>query len=260
MRCQILLIALLLYILSISNAFSQPTAFRWHESIGDNYIGLNFSASRYFGDLNERYNIAHLQLGWSVEGHYRRRLTEQLSLRSDVGVYHVRADQRYNRRNVNYLSFSSTNSSASAGVQWDFKPVDDNLHNIIYVFATLGITKISPSTELNGRAYSLAAFQTEGKAYASWSGQITYGLGFPMALNPSTQLSFEGRYTHVLSDYVDDVSSFYVDKSGASDVEKLLADKRISQGLAPNPAGTARGNPEKNDGYFLLTLQLIRKF
>lgn len=239
---------------------AQRTAFQWHEKRGDKYVGINLSATRYCGDLSERYNFAHLQLGWSSELHTRYRLDEQLCLSSTIGVYHIRADQRFMKNPTNNLSFSSTNFSANLGVQWDVFSVDFNQRNIPYLIAGIGLTRLAPVTMLDGFVYSLPAFQTEGYAYAQWVGQVNYGVGFPVVLSPVTQFRIEGRYTHVLSDYLDDVSSQYVSKASASDVEKKLAAKCLATGAVPNLPGSTRGNPSQNDGYFLLTFQFVYKF
>ncbi|MEZ0543158.1 hypothetical protein [Fibrella arboris] len=238
-----------------------PTAFKWQEKVGDSYIGINLSTSRYCGDISERYNFSHLQLGWGAEVHVRRRLHERWCIMSETGVYYVRADQAYTKNAANHLSFSATNFSSVVSLRWDMLPVDDsNQRNIMYLFGGFGVTKMSPTTTLAGLSYSLPTFQTEGVAYNEWVGQLLYGVGFPISLTPSTQLSAQGRYSHVLSDYLDDVSARYVDKSASPDIEKQLADKRIANRLSPNPTTARRGNPEKNDGYFLFTLQLVYKF
>ena len=245
---------------NVSAIIAQPLAFRWREKDGDKYIGLNMSTTRYNGDLSERYNIAHLQLGWAIEGHMRYRITEELCARADVGVYHIQADQRFTRAKDNYLSFGATNLSANLMAQWDFRPITYNQQNIIYVLAGVGLTSLSPTARLRGVTYSLPDFQTEGIKYARLAGQFCYGAGIPFSLGASTQLRIEGRYTHVLSDYVDDVSGQYVDKSVGPVLEQQLADRRIEQGLPANGIGTKRGSADDNDGYFLLTLQFIYKF
>ncbi|WP_375447531.1 outer membrane beta-barrel protein [uncultured Fibrella sp.] len=255
-----LFICKLIGICSITSCFAQPTAFRWREELTDKYIGINVSTSRYNGDLSERYNFSHLELGWAIEGHARYRFKEQWCVSGQVGAYHIRADQQYTRNKANYLSFASTNFVATVGLQWDVRDIDYNQLNIPYVLAGAGITNLAPTTVLKGITYSLPAFKTEGVAYARWVGQIHYGLGMPVTLTPATQLRIEGRYTHVFSDYLDDVSAQYVDKATASIIEQSLADRRIAEGLPSNSVGATRGNGSKNDGYFLFTLQLIGKF
>ncbi|ARK09847.2 outer membrane beta-barrel protein [Fibrella sp. ES10-3-2-2] len=231
----------------------------WDERDGDTFIGVNLSTSRYNGDLSERYNFKHLQLSWGIEGNIRHRFTDRWSVSGQVGAYHLRADQRFTKNAANALTFATTNFSTNLRAEWDMLSVDGNQRNVVYLFFGIGATKLSPTTTLNSATYSLPDFQTEGNKYNLWAGQVSYGVGFPMVLSESFLLRIEGRYTHVLSDYLDDVSDRYSNKAAATDLEKQLADKRIAENLPPNPVGEVRGNPLKNDGYFLFTLQLLYK-
>ena len=163
---------------------------------------------------------------------------------------------------ANYLSFSATNFSSTVGIDWDLMEVGTagNLHNIIYLLAEIGITKLAPGAVLDGSTYSLPAFQTEGKQYPLWVAQLNYGMGIPLTISRVTQVQIEARYTHVFSDYVDDVSGYYVNKAGTSSIERRLADRRIDEGVIPQAVDAQRGNLTKNDGYFLFTLQFVHKF
>ncbi|RYF76100.1 MAG: hypothetical protein EOO39_05985 [Cytophagaceae bacterium] len=173
----------------------------------------------------------------------------------------MKADQQFTKNAANHLSFSATNYAINGEVKWDMLSVESGSKwNVLYLFAGAGVTTLTPSTLLNNTVYILPTYKTEEQVYSLWAAQLNYGLGLPMALNSSTLLSVEGRYTHVLSDYLDDVSTVYADKSTATVIERNLADKRIAEQLPANLAGAVRGNSKRNDGYFLLTLQLIYKF
>ena len=68
-------------------------------------------------------------------------------------------------------------------------------------------------------------------------------------------VGLEGTYRWTFTDYIDDVSTVYVDNSTFTDpVEQILADRRLELGLQAAEAGSIRGNPDKNDGYFTLNL------
>ena len=254
-----ILILLCLCVTSVVNAQLRRYNSGWDERDGDTFIGVNISTSRYNGDLSERYNFKHLQLGWGLEGQLRRRLTDRWSVSGLLGAYHLRADQRYTKNAANALTFATTNFTGNLRAEWDMLSVDENQRNVLYLFLGVGATKLAPTTTLNSATYLLPDFLTEGNKYSLWAGQISYGVGLPMVLSESFLLRLEGRYTHVLSDYLDDVSNKYADKVAATDLEKQLADKRLAENLPPNPVGEVRGNPLKNDGYFLFTLQLLYK-
>lgn len=241
-------------------ASAQGLAFKWKEAVGDWHVGGNLSTTRYCGDLSDTYDISHLQLSWGLEGHIRYRFDDQFCVRSDVGLYSLRADQRYSHNYYNYLRFTTINPSFLAGLQWNVRSVDYNQHNIPHVWVGGGITYLNPEADYRGVTYSLPPLRTENVDYERAVGQVVIGAGIPFTLNNKSQLRLEVRYTYILSDYVDDVSGVYVDKSTATDVEQLLTDRRREYGLVPNAPGLQRGNPLRNDGYFTVTLQYAVKF
>ena len=250
---------LLFWLVCSFSASAQGYLSQWRDKKGDWYFGLNTSTSRYCGDLSERYNIAHLQLSWGVGGLIQYRFDEHFSMRADVSITHLRGDQQHTKNSANGLSFSSVNPSASVGVQVDFRGFDYNQYNIPYGWLSLGAVEINPTTLYKGQQVALSGLETEGATYGKWSGLVAYGVGLPFRVNKKTQIRLEGRYTHVLSDYLDDVSQVYADKSKASLLVQEVADRRRELGLPGNTAGAQRGNPSNNDGYFLLSLQVIYK-
>jgi hypothetical protein len=64
--------------------FKVGRAFKWADKIRDWHIGLTAGATRYCGDLSDRYAFDHLQLSWSAKLHLSYRLAEKVSLRTDI--------------------------------------------------------------------------------------------------------------------------------------------------------------------------------
>ncbi|MEZ0609457.1 hypothetical protein ACAW74_13115 [Fibrella sp. WM1] len=250
-----LYILFLLLLCKVFGVNGQGLAFKWKEAIGDWHVGINLSTTRYCGDLSEQYGFDHLQLSWAAEGHLRYRFSEKFCVRSDVGFYSLRGDQQYTKNKANYLRFTTVNPSLIAGLQWNVRSIDYNQHNIPHFWLGVGATYLNPKTDYKGVSYSLPLFQTEKVAYSRIAGQVVIGGGMPFTLNKKSQLRLEARYTYILSDYVDDVSGTYADKTGRAAIEQILADRRREYGLVPNTVGEQRGNPLRNDGYFALTLQ-----
>jgi hypothetical protein len=59
------------------------------------------------------------------------------------------------------------------------------------------------------------------------------------------------------TDYLDDVSTVHQDKSGWTDpIRVALSDRGGEIGALPRPAGSIRGNPKTNDGYFLMNVKI----
>jgi hypothetical protein len=230
----------------------------WREKPGTWLLNAGLGLTHYTGDLAELGNVAHLQLGTAFNLAASYRMSQRLSYRLEAQLYYIYAQQKYTRNYYNNLSFRSLNPDVWAGVQVDFWPIDDRYRATIpYALVGAGVTHITPKALYQGKAYSLASFQTEGVGYNRLAGIIRYGVGLPLLASERLKLHVEGTYTHVLSDYLDDVSSFYVDPSGMSPLGVALADRRAELGTTLNRPGEIRGNTGKNDGYFMLMGRLI---
>jgi len=230
----------------------------WQEKPGTWSLNAGVSASRYLGDLAENFNPAHLQIGAAMSAAVTYRLTDQLALRSDVQVYYVRGTHENTYLAYNNLSFYGINPDFSVGFQYDFWPSQDRNHTIIpYGIAGVGLTYITPKTTYKGTAHSLAPLHTEGIAYNRLPIILRYGIGVPLFSSYRMRGNIEGIYTHVLSDYLDDVSTVYADRSGMTPVAAILSDRAPEVGTAPNPAGAKRGNHKRNDGYLTLSARVV---
>ena len=230
----------------------------WREKPGTWLLNGGIGPTHYTGDLSELGNLGHLQLGAAVNLAVAYRVSYQLSYRLEAQLYYIYAHQQYTRNYYNNLSFRSLNPDLWAGVQVDFWRVDDRYRAVIpYAVAGVGVTYMTPKALYDGQTYSLAPLQTEGAPYNRLAGIVRYGVGVPLLTSERFKFHMEGTYTHVLSDYLDDVSSVYPDRSNFSSLAASLSDRRAELGTVPNQPGEQRGNTGKNDGYFTLTGRLV---
>ena len=230
----------------------------WREQPGTWLLNGDIGLTHYTGDLSELGNLGHLQLGAAANLAVAYRVSYQLSYRLEAQLYYIYANQKYTRNYYNNLSFRSLNPDVWAGVQVDFWRVDDPYRAVIpYALAGVGVTYMTPKALYNGQTYSLAPLQTEAIHYNRLAGIIRYGLGVPLLASERFKFHLEGTYTHVLSDYLDDVSSVYPDRSNFGALAASLSDRRAELGTVPNQPGEQRGNTGKNDGYFVLTGRLV---
>jgi hypothetical protein len=230
----------------------------WSEKPGTWLLNVGLGATRYTGDLSEFDNIGHLQLGIAMNLAASYRVSQQLSYRVEAQLYYIYAQQKYTRNYYNNLSFKSLNPDVWAGVQVDFWPINDpHRATIPYVLAGVGMTYMKPKAVYFGQAYGLSELQTEGVKYSQLAGIIRYGVGLPLLANERFRINLEGTYTHVLSDYLDDVSSVYPDRSGMNPLAAALSDRRAELGTTLNQPGEQRGNTGKNDGYFMVSGRLV---
>ncbi len=212
--------------------------------------------THYFGDLSEGLKLTQLRLGWSVSVGASYRISNRLTARADARLYYIHGRHEGGRVYYNNLSFYALNPDLWAGLQYDIWPITDNRGLIPYVFAGAGLTYITPKTTYQGQSVSLAPLHTEGIAYNRLPGIVTYGVGIPMRLNIRSWLKLEMNYTHVLSDYLDDVSTRYPDFSQLTSMGAAVSDRRAELGLPPNQPGNQRGNPTARDGYLIISARL----
>ncbi|QJW92445.1 hypothetical protein HNV11_21320 [Spirosoma taeanense] len=230
----------------------------WQEKPGSWLLNTGVGLTRYAGDMNEWGDLAHLRLGTALNAAAAYRFTYRVSFRAEAQLYYIYGSQRYTRIDYNNLSFRSLNPDLWAGLQIDFRRVDDRYRfSIPYAFAGAGFTYMTPRAIYKGRSYNLASLRTEGVAYNRLPVIVRYGLGLPVLAGDGFKLHLEGAYTHVMSDYLDDVSTVYPSRKGMSELAAALSDRRPEKGGSPNSAGAQRGNSQKRDGYLTVSGRLI---
>jgi len=240
-----------------SAALAQRSAI-WKEGPGTLSVTVGLGTTYYTGDLAVIGNYNHLALGAALNLGLTYRYSNRLSLRADVQGYYLRGSQVRTRNFVKNLSFFSLNPDLWAGVQWAIRnPDDPNRSFFPYLLAGAGLTYMTPKTTYQGQTISLAPLHTEGVAYSRVAGIIRYGAGVPIVTGYRFKLALEVSYTHVLSDYVDDVSTVYPNFETMTPLAAALSDRKRELLLRPNRPGDNRGNPGKNDGYFILSGRLI---
>lgn len=128
-----------------------------------------------------------------------------------------------------------------------------------YGFAGVSVMRFNPRAELNGTKYPLQPLRTENVKYSRTQLVIPYGLGMRVKAGPFFNFAVEGGYRLTFTDYLDDVSTVHQDKTSWTDPVRIALSDRsgeINDGVSRFEPGQIRGNPEKNDGYFLLNLKI----
>ncbi len=134
-----------------------------------------------------------------------------------------------------------------------------------YFFAGLGLLLHNPKAEYNGTWYKLRPLMTEGRKYSPIVLTIPMGTGFYFTYKRQHRIGFEMSWNMTFSDYLDDVSTTYVNPSqmGSDPMALVLANRNpeLNYSLAnyphPNnygPDGTRRGDPTDKDNFMLVSL------
>jgi len=143
-----------------------------------------------------------------------------------------------------------------------------------YALAGVGFFSFNPRTKLNGQWYELQPLHTEGqgfseypdrKPYKLWQINIPLGVGVKYEISPLFNARFEIIHRTLFTDYLDDVSTSYIDPSLFTNylppsralVAALLNDRRgeIDPSHTPHP-GYERGDPKDNDSFFTIQLKI----
>lgn len=142
-----------------------------------------------------------------------------------------------------------------------------------YITAGIGYFSFNPQARLNNNWVDLQPLSTEGQGFKELPDRKKYklnqlnfpvGAGVRYELSPMFNLRAEFTYRVLNTDYLDDVSTQYIDPalyanylSGINLSNALLLNDRQYE-IVPNDVthtGSQRGNPKNNDCYFSFNLK-----
>lgn len=233
------------------------------------HIDLFAGTSNYQGDLQSKrftFNQAHFAggLGFSYD------LSQRLAVRAGFKIGKISGDDQYGRNRSRNLSFSSQLTEGDIDFQYFITPL--GAHSLTpYVFAGLALYHYNPYTfDSTGKKYYLQPLSTEGegfvagrKMYSLTQIGIPFGGGVKLALSDNLNVGVELGFRKLFTDYLDDVSTTYVDKSlllanrGQKAVELAYRGDEIKGGSLVYPnAGAQRGNPGSKDWYYFTGVTL----
>jgi len=242
-----------------------------------NAQNFHFSAraglAGYQGDLKAKaISLSQLSLLFSLGVRYD--LSEHLSARSYVTLSSLKADDKkgnsiMQQRNLN---FKSKLLDLEATAQWNFFNLNERWWTP-YVFAGIGIFHFNPYTKDSaGQKTFLKPLSTEGegfttgvKDYKLMQLNIPFGFGAEYSLNEDMRLGLEFGYRKTFTDYIDDVSTVYVDQTsllnarGQTAVDLAWRGDEKGGGAYPS-AGTTRGNSKNKDGYYYVAVTYTLRF
>lgn len=251
-----ILTSVLVILLFITDAL-QAQSFYGSRRNRSTILTVGTGTTSYFGDLNDpgdRFDAKpNINLGLQYY------FNERIGARAEVTWFQLSGtDEEVHP--IRNLSFYSNNFEVNLVGIIDIIPHGSRFYQretvTPYFFAGFGLIYFNPMADYQGQSYALAPLQTEGVDYSRVSLVFPYGGGVKFKAGPFFNIGLEVGYRHALTDYIDDVSTVYVDKSGAPEIERALADRRPEAGFEPWEPGHIRGNPEDNDGYAILNIKI----
>ncbi len=267
----------LFLVLSAASAYSQPR-YRMFDFFDQKLkswsIGFGGGLAAYNGDLSPAGNLLQKSKTFDKPfGNFgifgRRRFNDYLIAGLNVNYYRIgSADAIMSQSPGNLkrnLSFRSNNIEVLGTINFEFFNYNTvkELSRADFPFSSYlilgaGITTNNPKAELNGTLYNLRDYKTEGVSYSGTAIIIPVGLGLQFQISKGINVLIESSYRFTNSDFLDDVSSTYsTDAVNSPDpIRAALADRSPDFYNFDRSVNTKRGNPSRNDGYFLLQARL----
>jgi len=229
-------------------------------------------SSTYYGELSNPGSLIKLQPNLNVG--LQMYVTPRISIRTELNWFQLKGsdaeanDAGRKARGLSFLDncFEISGIGAinlfSNGNRYYRRPTIN-----FYGFAGIGLLYFNPTAKLNGTSYSLEPLQTEGVSYSRVVPVIPLGLGVRLKTGPNTNIVFEGGYRKTFTDYLDDVSTKYIDPNSIADpTARYFANPNnpaynTLTAIPPGEVntyttGSKRGNPSATDSYFLLNIKV----
>lgn len=236
-------------------------------------IGVMLGAMNYIGDLNSQSAAGKMNMAGSAILRYDFHSRWAVQFGFSYGNIEGGNPDAIEKRN---LSFRSQIIEGSLTVQFNFVPYQNGAYAqrfTPYMFAGIGVFGFNPKTQYNGNWYELQPLCTEGQGLAQYPDRkpysliqlsIPFGLGFKCRIGKYFTVGAEYGFRKTWTDYLDDVSTTYVDgellTANTEAMAAILSDRsgevELNHAYAP---GTQRGDDSLNDWYAFFGLSLTVK-
>jgi hypothetical protein len=269
---------LLLTVTSLSSLFVSAQR---EAVVQEGEFAVGIGAGHYFGDLNTRAHLNRPKI--AATAFFRKNFGNYIALRVGASFAQLGYSDIYNDHNeymkARNLSFNS--NVWELALQGDFNffrfmPGEPGYNFTPYVTFGVGVFNYDPFAMLAGQKYFLRPLNTEGqgsslypdrKPYGSMAFSIPLGFGFKYCINESINIGFEIVHRVTGTDYLDDVSTTYVDRSvfpplpdGSPSPASLLHDRSYELGEPIGIPGRQRGISTQKDqfatGIFYISFNL----
>jgi opacity protein-like surface antigen len=232
---------------------------RWH-------VNLTGGVSNYSGDLQGKaYTFDQSFFAFGAGAQYD--ITRNFSVTSNISFMKVGASDQFNNPNLvaRNLSFQSNISEWNLLGEYTFLDITTHMFSP-FLFAGIAVFHDNPyAFDTLGHKVFLRPLSTEGEGLAAYPGQKPYSLtnfaipvggGIKFRVSENVVLAYEVGFRKTFTDYIDDVSTVYVDQAtlqaakGGEAVEMAYRGNELKGGAPYPPDGTQRGSSKYKDVYY----------
>lgn len=229
--------------------------------------GIFGGGAAYMGDLNQHNpaQVNNLAAGVFAQRNFNPYLSLKLNYTYGkiAGADSTSNTQQFRDRN---LSFSTKLNELSLMAEFNFMrytPGADKDRFTPYIYFGAGVVDYTPIASYQGTEYDLRSLMTEGqgKPYPKMAVVIPYGAGIKYNFSDKWNIMFNAGYRYVRSDYLDDVSGLYPDRSTMNPLAAALSDRSGEKtGVYIGVPGTQRGDYRSHDTYLFVGFTLSFTF
>lgn len=233
-------------------------------------FGIGIGAAHYFGDINTRAWLNRPKPAATI--FFRKNFGNYIAARIGASFAQLGYSDKYNSHNeYMYRRNLSFNSNVwELTLQGDFNffrfmPGEPQYNFTPYLTLGAGIFSYDPYAFLGGEKIFLRQLGTEGqgsslyperKQYSTMGISFPIGAGIKYSINERINISFEVLHRFTNTDYLDDVSTTYVDPlafppnaDGSVSQAFLLSDRSYERGEPIGIPGRQRGNSKQKDQF-----------
>jgi uncharacterized protein DUF6089 len=231
-------------------------------------IGGSVGGSGYLGDLNPNnpIKVSGIAAGVFVKRNFDGYFSAKLNYTYGqiAAADSTSSDPQFRQRN---LSFKTQLNELSLIWEFNFfKYVPEAGQNRFtpFIYLGTGVVGYNPQAVYQGQTYDLRPLMTEGenKPYPKIAVSIPYGAGVKYNFSGKWNFIADIGYRNPYTDYLDDVSGLYPNKSKlSSPIAQALSDRSgENTGNYIGSPGTQRGDLRSHDTYFFINLSISFTF
>lgn len=234
-------------------------------------LTLSGGFANYVGDLQEkRFTLEQSNAVFGAGLSYE--LLPKLLVHGTLKKGKVSADDQFSSRPLNRArNLNFTSNIYEAALVLDYSLFDLYYSRFTpYVFGGGAIFRFNPiTTDRTGRAVALRTMSTEGQGivegrspYRIMTVSIPMGVGVRLRVTDNAYLGYEIGIRKTFTDYIDDVSTTYIDRDlllasrGQTAVQLAFRGDEIKADEPYPPANTIRGGSRHKDWYYFSGITL----
>lgn len=240
-------------------------------------VGVWLGGANYFGDLNT--NTSFQKIGPAAGIFLRNNIGTRFSVKHSFmwgrieGTDALSKNQFQKQRNLSFRSMIYEVGSQFEFNFLDFLNRDKKFWVSPYISAGICVFFFNPQANYHGRWYDLQPLGTEGQNDPNYTGRKRYKLynvafpiggGIKVACTRHLSIGIDVQVRKTLTDYLDDVSTTYVNPVSLPEGDKGIAYKLMDRsgevGDQVGKPGYQRGTSKKKDDYLMMGITMSYVF